>query len=79
MARGRGAAQPTLSNNQLCVGKTYEVLVEGQSPRNAEMLQGYSREWRMMHFAGPPSLTGELVRVEATEAHRWGLMGVTVF
>ncbi len=65
----------TLDNNQQCVGNIYEVLVEGQSPRNHEMLQGYSREWRMMHFAGPFSLAGELVRVEATEAHRWGLMG----
>ncbi|MEQ1934714.1 MAG: MiaB/RimO family radical SAM methylthiotransferase, partial [Fimbriimonadaceae bacterium] len=65
----------TLANNLACVGQIFEVLVEGQSPRNPATLQGYSREWRMMHFAGSTDLAGELVQVEAIEAHRWGLMG----
>ncbi|MEQ1823389.1 MAG: tRNA (N6-isopentenyl adenosine(37)-C2)-methylthiotransferase MiaB [Fimbriimonadaceae bacterium] len=65
----------TIENNARCLGRTFEVLVEGPSPKNPSTLQGYSREWRMMHFEGSPELAGELVNVEATEAHRWGLMG----
>lgn len=64
--------------NESLVGQTFEVLVEGVSPRNSNVLQGYSREWRMMHFAGDASLIGQLVNVKATEAHHWGLAGSIV-
>jgi len=65
----------TLERNQALVGKTFEVLVEGPSPRNQDRLQGYSRELKMMHFEGSENLTGQLVQVEATEAHPWGHVG----
>ena len=29
-----------------------EVLVEGPSPKNPQMLQGFSREFKMVHFKG---------------------------
>ena len=35
--------------------------------------KGYSREFKMVHFAGPAELKGSLVRVKATEPHLWGL------
>lgn len=66
----------TVERNKAQVGKVFEVLVEGPSPKNPDMLQGYSREFRMMHFAGPASLAGQLVRVEATSGHLWGLSGI---
>lgn len=65
----------TVERNKIQIGKTFEVLVEGPSPKNPDMLQGYSREFRMMHFAGPASLAGQLVQVEATNGHLWGLSG----
>lgn len=57
------------------VGQTFEVLVDGVSPKNPAVLQGYSREWRMMHFAGDVSLIGTIVQIKATESHQWGLLG----
>ncbi len=65
----------TLGINEALVGQTFEVLVEGTSPKRPELLQGYSREFRMMHFPGDASLRGSLVQVTATEAHPWGLSG----
>lgn len=61
--------------NAACIGQTYEVLVEGPSPKNPKRLQGYTRQFRMMHFDGAPELHGQLVMVEATESHLWGLSG----
>jgi tRNA-2-methylthio-N6-dimethylallyladenosine synthase len=61
--------------NRSMVGRVLEVLVEGPSPKDPSRLQGFSREMKMMHFEGPAGLTGQLVQVEATEAHLWGLSG----
>lgn len=61
--------------NHAQVGKEFEVLVEGSSPKNREVLQGYSRNFRMIHFVGDPALRGQLVTVRATRAHLWGLSG----
>jgi len=76
MDRLKDAQTPiTVERNQEQVGKVFEVLVEGVSPKNPEMLQGYSREFRMMHFPGDKSLAGEIVPVEALSGHLWGLSG----
>ncbi len=64
--------------NETFVGRELEVLVEGTSPRNPDALQGFSREFKMTHFEGPPTLRGEIVRVRATKAHQWGLSGELV-
>lgn len=61
--------------NESLVGKTFEVLVEGRSPKQPGRLQGYSREFKMMHFDGPPELRSEIVNVRAIQAHQWGLAG----
>ncbi|MBS1705647.1 MAG: tRNA (N6-isopentenyl adenosine(37)-C2)-methylthiotransferase MiaB [Armatimonadetes bacterium] len=68
----------TLERNASCVGQVFEVLVEGTSPKDAGRLQGYSREFRMMHFPGPAELTGQRVQVRATQSHMWGLSGELV-
>jgi tRNA-2-methylthio-N6-dimethylallyladenosine synthase len=65
----------TCEINLAAVGRDMEVLVEGPSPKNKDMLQGYSREFKMVHFRGPSDLTGELVAVRATEGHLWGVTG----
>lgn len=61
--------------NQTYVGRDLEVLVEGPSPKNPNLLQGFSREFKMVHFAGPSNLAGKLVAVRATQPHLWGLSG----
>lgn len=63
----------TLERNAEQVGKEFEVLVEGASRKDASLLQGYTRCFRMIHFPGDPTLAGELVTVKAMEPHLWGL------
>lgn len=66
--------QITLARNESKVGETFEVLVEGASPKNPGQLQGYSRCFRMIHFPGDADrYRGELVTVQAERAHPWGL------
>ena len=59
--------------NATYIGKTLEVLVEGPSPKNPDVLQGFSREFKMVHFQGPAELRGKTVQVRATDSHLWGL------
>jgi tRNA-2-methylthio-N6-dimethylallyladenosine synthase len=61
-------------NNEY-IGRTLEVLVEGPSPKNPDLLQGYSREFKMVHFEGPEELIGQICHVKAIEPHLWGLVG----
>lgn len=68
----------TCDINAQLVGQEFEVLVEGASVKTAGSVQGYTREFRMMHFQGDPSLAGQLVRVRATSSHQWGLGGELV-
>lgn len=68
----------TCEINETLVGKEFEVLVEGVSPKNPALLQGYSREFKMMHFPGDASRVGRIARVRATESHLWGLRGELV-
>jgi tRNA-2-methylthio-N6-dimethylallyladenosine synthase len=67
----------TLAKNEQCIGKTYEVLVEGQSAKNPELLHGYSRCFRMIHFPGDAAkLRGQTIPVTITRSHLWGLSGL---
>jgi tRNA-2-methylthio-N6-dimethylallyladenosine synthase len=68
----------TVENNDQWIGREVEVLVEGPSPKNPDVLQGYSREYRMVHFAGPTNRTGRLARVRVTGTALWGLRGELV-
>lgn len=72
--------QITVENNERLIGQTFEVLVEGASKTNPDMLQGYTRCWRMIHFPAIASsngksenLKGQLVNVKTTSAHLWGM------
>jgi len=65
----------TEESNAACIGREFEVLVEGPSPKNANVMQGYTRDFRMMHFAASEARVGRLARVTATKSHRWGLTG----
>lgn len=65
----------TCEINDTLIGKTLEVLVEGPSPKNSQVLQGYSREYKMVHFAGSAERTGRLAQVKIVSSHLWGLRG----
>jgi hypothetical protein len=46
------------------VGKTYEVLVEGPSKKNDDVLSSYASNGKLINFKGPAYLTGCLVPVK---------------
>jgi tRNA-2-methylthio-N6-dimethylallyladenosine synthase len=59
--------------NESFIDRELEVLVEGPSPKNPNLLQGFSREFKMVHFEGSSDLRGKVVNVRATKSHLWGL------
>ena len=70
--------QITCEINETYIGSTVEVLVEGSSARNPEMLQGYSREWKMVHFPGSAERTGRIANVRVTGSKQFGFTGELV-
>ncbi|AKO93772.1 tRNA (N6-isopentenyl adenosine(37)-C2)-methylthiotransferase MiaB [Priestia filamentosa] len=57
-------------------GKVVEVLVEGESKNNPEILAGYTEKSKLVNFKGPKSAIGSIVKVEITKAKTWSLDGV---
>ena len=55
--------------------KVVEVLVEGPSKTNTEMLSGRTSTNKTVIFAGDSSLIGRIVKVTITEAQTWILKG----
>ena len=60
------------------VGKTYDVLVEGTSEKNHEMLSGYTEKNKLVHFKGNLSLVGKIVPVKILESHTYSMLGELV-
>lgn len=56
-------------------GQTVEVLVEGESKNNPDVLAGYTRKNKLVNFVGPKSAIGKLVSVKITDAKTWSLNG----
>jgi tRNA-2-methylthio-N6-dimethylallyladenosine synthase len=61
--------------NHAMVGTTQRVLVEGAAKRNASELCGRSDSNRMVNFAGPQQLVGQLIDVTITAALTHSLRG----
>ncbi|MDW7615485.1 tRNA (N6-isopentenyl adenosine(37)-C2)-methylthiotransferase MiaB [Peribacillus simplex] len=56
-------------------GQIVEVLVEGESKKNAEILAGYTTKNKLVNFKGPKSAIGQIVKVKITGAKTWSLNG----
>jgi tRNA-2-methylthio-N6-dimethylallyladenosine synthase len=66
------------ANAEKMVGNVYEVLVEGQSKKNKELLSGYAFNQKIIHFKGDTSLIGKIVKVKVLENHVYSLVGELV-
>jgi tRNA-2-methylthio-N6-dimethylallyladenosine synthase len=66
-----------VKNKQL-EGTIVEVLVEGESKKNPEILSGRTRTNKLVNFAGDKSIIGEIVHVKIIEAKTWSLDGQVV-
>lgn len=58
--------------------KVVEVLVEGESKKNPEILSGRTRTNRLVNFKAPKDVIGDIVYVKVTEAKTWSLDGEMV-
>lgn len=61
--------------NESYVGKTVEVLTEGQAKHEEGMLAGRTEGNKLIHFKGSEELTGQYVKVTVTAAQTWSLNG----
>ena len=68
----------TAAHSGAMVGKTYEVLVDGTSKRDSNVLSGYARNGKLVNFVGPAYLTGCFVKVKILESHVYSLKGEMV-
>ncbi|MBA4494435.1 tRNA (N6-isopentenyl adenosine(37)-C2)-methylthiotransferase MiaB [Paenactinomyces guangxiensis] len=64
--------------NEALRGQIVEVLVEGESKKNANVLSGRTRTNKLVNFTGPKHLIGKLVHVRIDEPQTWTLKGVWV-
>ncbi|MCD8509814.1 MAG: tRNA (N6-isopentenyl adenosine(37)-C2)-methylthiotransferase MiaB [Bacillus sp. (in: Bacteria)] len=64
--------------NKAYEGRIVEVLVEGESKKNPDILAGRTRTNRLVNFEAPKSSIGEIVYVKITEAKSWSLNGHVV-
>lgn len=62
-------------SNEKLRDQIVEVLVEGESKNNSQMLAARTRASKLVHFQGPKELIGQLVQVKITEPQSWLLKG----
>ncbi len=61
--------------NESLADQIVELLVEGESKGNPEILTGRTRTNKLVHFKSSENLTGKLVQVKITETRTWNLIG----
>jgi len=71
-------ADIALKKNEQLRGQVVEVLVDGQSKTNPDMLSGRTRTNKLVHFRGDHSLIGQFVQVKITEPKTYFLNGEAV-
>ena len=62
-------------SNEKLRGQTVEVLVEGESNKNPEILAGRTRTNKLVLFRGSTDLVGKMVDVEIKETQTWIVKG----
>ncbi|OCA89268.1 tRNA (N6-isopentenyl adenosine(37)-C2)-methylthiotransferase MiaB [Bacillus sp. FJAT-27225] len=59
-------------------GQIVDVLVEGESKNNPDVLAGYTEKSKLVNFRGPKTAIGKIVKVKINEAKTWSLNGEMV-
>ncbi|MFC5402018.1 tRNA (N6-isopentenyl adenosine(37)-C2)-methylthiotransferase MiaB [Cohnella soli] len=68
----------SLAHHRELVGEIVEVLVEGESKANANVLSGRSRSNKLIHFEGKKEWIGQFVNVRIIAAQTWYVKGEVV-
>lgn len=71
-------AKKLAQQNLAYLGQTIEVLVESVSKKNEQVLTGYSRDNKVVHFVGPESLINKIVPIKITAVKTFALFGELV-
>ena len=66
-----------LINNKKLINKEENVLVEGFSSKNSDLLMGYTETNKLVNFKGDSSLIGKIVKVKILDAKTWSLDAVS--
>lgn len=64
--------------NQRFLHQEVEVLVEGTSKKDENMLTGYTRHQKLVNFKGDKKDIGKIIKVKITEAKTWALKGEAI-
>ena len=67
-----------MKHSENMIGKVYDVLVEGPSEKNKEMLSAYTEKNKLVHFKGDINLVGQIVKVKILESHTYSMIGELV-
>lgn len=70
--------QDVISENKTYEGKIVEVLVEGPSKNNIDMLTGRTRNGKLVNFKGENIKSGDLVNIKITRAQPFSLIGEVI-
>jgi tRNA-2-methylthio-N6-dimethylallyladenosine synthase len=57
------------------LGQVVDVLVEGESKNNPDVLAGYTSKNKLVNFKGPKTAIGKIVKVKISDAKTWSLNG----
>lgn len=68
----------SLAESKTYVGKTFRVLVEGESKKNKEVLSGRTSTNKIVLFKGDKALEGTFVNVKINDCKTWTLYGEIV-
>ncbi len=58
-------------SNEAEVGKTVDILIEGVSKNNANVLSGRTRTNKLVHIEGPAEWIGQFIEAKITDAMSW--------
>lgn len=64
--------------NDSYIGKICEVLIEGTSKTDKNIISGRTEGGKIVHIEGAPDMAGKIVRVKITSAKTWFLKGEIV-
>ncbi|WP_219838833.1 tRNA (N6-isopentenyl adenosine(37)-C2)-methylthiotransferase MiaB [Paenibacillus sp. R14(2021)] len=64
-------AELSRQSNESMQGQEVEVLIEGHSKNNADVLSGRTRTNKLVHIQGPASWIGQFINARVTEAQTW--------
>ena len=62
-------------HSKTLVGKVMDILVDGPSKNNPEMMSGYTEENKLVHFKGDESMIGQIVKVKIVDSHTYSMIG----